>query len=128
MAGTVGTGGAAGDVLTNIEVLYGSAYNDTVGGSANADYLFGDAGNDVLTGEAGNDELYGGLGDDNLERRGRRRLAFGRRGQRPHQHRFGCQRVYAGDGDDVVIGGADRDVVYGGVGNDQLFGMTATTT
>jgi len=59
LAGAVNTGGtAAGDVLTNIENLWGSIYNDT---------LTGNAGNNILHGDAGNDTLIGGLGADTLD-------------------------------------------------------------
>ena len=49
------TGDAAGDVLTQIEGLEGSAFADT---------LVGDAGANELRGLAGNDTLKGGLGSD----------------------------------------------------------------
>lgn len=55
LATGLGSGGAAGDVLLNIENLRGSAFGDT---------LTGDAGNNVINGGAGNDILRGGGGND----------------------------------------------------------------
>ncbi|ASF46923.1 calcium-binding protein [Methylovulum psychrotolerans] len=59
-----GTGGAGVDTLSDIEVVNGSAYNDTLMGDANNNTLLGGAGNDVLDGGLGADVLKGGLGQD----------------------------------------------------------------
>jgi Ca2+-binding RTX toxin-like protein len=64
LAGTAGGGAAAGDVLTNIEVLEGSAFGDSLSGAAGNDTLFGNAGNDTLIGGAGADSINGGDGFD----------------------------------------------------------------
>lgn len=65
--GATNTGGtAAGDVLTSIENLLGSSYNDTLIGDANANALYGNTGNDALYGGGGSDALYGGIGADSL--------------------------------------------------------------
>lgn len=63
-AGTATGGDAEGDVLTAIESLTGSDYDDHLTGDANANTLIGSAGADTLTGGAGDDELKGGDGDD----------------------------------------------------------------
>ena len=81
-AGTGIGGQAQGDVLSNIENVTGSAFNDTLIGDAGVNVLSGGGGNDVLLdlngtsadtllGEAGNDSLQGGLGADHVERRHR---------------------------------------------------------
>src|SRR5690606_1345321 len=67
-----GDGGA--DVLTGIEEVVGSAFNDVIFGDAGANVLRGGAGYDVIAGFDGDDiiyggadttnELYGGRGDD----------------------------------------------------------------
>ena len=55
-SGTASNDGDGGnDVLSNIENVTGSAYNDTI---------TGDSGDNVLTGGAGNDTLDGGAGTD----------------------------------------------------------------
>jgi Ca2+-binding RTX toxin-like protein len=67
LATGLGAGGdAAGDTLTGIENVTGSAFNDTLTGDSGANVLDGGAGNDLLDGGAGNDSLYGGAGNDTL--------------------------------------------------------------
>lgn len=67
--------GIDGDVLIDIEGVYGSAFDDTlVGSSGNdgfqgrdgRDRIAGDAGNDTLSGNGGSDTLEGGAGNDLL--------------------------------------------------------------
>ena len=59
------TGGAAGDVLTNIEVIFGSdVAGDSLFGGRVAETLIGGGGDDSLTGGAGADSLEGGAGAD----------------------------------------------------------------
>ena len=57
-------GDAAGDLLSDIEDLRGSANNDVLTGNALANRLAGVDGNDTLTGGAGADTLEGGTGLD----------------------------------------------------------------
>lgn len=64
--GTVSGGDAAGDTLSGIENLIGSALNDTLTGDAVSNYLSGGAGRDSLTGGDGDDTLAGGAGIDTL--------------------------------------------------------------
>ncbi len=52
------------DMLSNIEVVFGTIGNDVLVGSVNGEELFGGAGNDTLQGGAGNDVIAGGGGDD----------------------------------------------------------------
>ncbi|MBL8815498.1 MAG: M10 family metallopeptidase C-terminal domain-containing protein [Planctomyces sp.] len=47
-----------------IEIVLGSAMNDTIRGNSLANVLVGNAGNDVIDGRGGNDILIGGLGLD----------------------------------------------------------------
>src|SRR5450830_852855 len=65
---SLATGTAQGadgdDVLSNIEAVQGSAWNDRLGGDAAGNLLDGGAGNDTLEGGGGNDSLTGGSGDD----------------------------------------------------------------
>lgn len=59
-------GSASRDVLTNVENIVGSDFNDTITGDANDNRLTGGLGNDVLNGMAGNDYLFGSEGNDTL--------------------------------------------------------------
>lgn len=68
LATNVNTGGdAAGDTLTSIETIIGSAYNDSITGDANANTLYGAVGNDTLNGGDGNDWLQGEAGSDTID-------------------------------------------------------------
>ncbi|MFZ5734793.1 MAG: Ig-like domain-containing protein [Pseudomonadota bacterium] len=66
LAGTATGGDAAGDILSGIENLTGSAFGDTLTGDGNANVLIGLGGNDTLNGGGGNDTLIGGPGQDTL--------------------------------------------------------------
>lgn len=58
----VSAGDANGDILSSIENLIGSAYDDHLIGDINANILRGGVGDDTLTGGAGADILDGGAG------------------------------------------------------------------
>ncbi len=64
--GTGSGGDAAGDILSYIERLEGSAYGDSLAGDDGSNWLAGRAGNDELAGNAGTDTLNGGAGADIL--------------------------------------------------------------
>ncbi len=101
-----GTGDAAGDVLSGIPNLRGTAFADQLGGDANANVLFGGDGADVLNGGGNNDRLFGGRDKDSL---------FGGAGN---------ERVDGENGNDLMQGGVGRDTVVGGIGDDTLTGGT----
>ncbi|MET0527460.1 MAG: calcium-binding protein [Microvirga sp.] len=70
------TGDAAGDTYTRIEVIAGSAHDDTIEGAVGNDIFFGAGGDDMLrgfggddalSGAEGSDTLYGGLGADTFD-------------------------------------------------------------
>ena len=60
-------GDAEGDLLFDIEELYGSPYNDGLLGNAGNNSIWGGNGIDNLNGGDGCDHLYGGVGDDRLD-------------------------------------------------------------
>ncbi len=60
-----GSGGdAQGDLLTGIEALIGSVYDDSLAGDGGANDLQGGDGDDVLIGRGGDDVIDGGAGRD----------------------------------------------------------------
>ena len=59
-------GHAEGDVLSGIEKIAGSSFNDALTGDGNGNTLSGRDGNDSLKGAAGSDLLKGSAGDDML--------------------------------------------------------------
>ena len=67
IARSAGTGGAEGDILLNVENLFGSASDDILLGSGSANVLRGLAGDDTLFGNAGDDVLEGGVGADRMD-------------------------------------------------------------
>lgn len=112
-AQTASGGFATGDVITGVDALLGSAYDDVLLGfdgfstdpaDAYTNIFFGNAGNDLLDGRGGDDSLYGGADNDTV---------YGG---------AGADRVEGGDGNDQLFGGAGADTVLGGAGNDVLFG------
>ncbi|WP_425339279.1 Ig-like domain-containing protein [Brevundimonas alba] len=60
--GSAVKGGGVNDVLTSIENVIGSAFNDTLVGTSGANRLEGGLGSDYLIGGAGDDILVGGAG------------------------------------------------------------------
>ncbi|HTQ15239.1 MAG TPA: hypothetical protein VMH86_15310 [Rhizomicrobium sp.] len=66
LASGTAVGGAGTDLLTSIENVTGSNFNDVLTGDSGNNTLIGGAGNDVLTGGLGSDTLYGGLGADHF--------------------------------------------------------------
>ena len=62
--GTGSAGHSFGDVISNVENLFGSNFNDVFTGDAGDNVLNGWNGVDRLTGGEGNDTLIGGAGND----------------------------------------------------------------
>ena len=102
--GTSEGGHAGGDVITDIENLAGSVYQDVLVGDDGANRLDGDEGDDELNGGNGDDELRGSEGNDRL---------FGE---------VGDDGLYGDQGDDELRGGDDNDQLFGGIGDDRLYG------
>jgi Ca2+-binding RTX toxin-like protein len=132
--GTLTTSGSGADFLTlegtdrliGIEVLVGSAFNDTLGGSGMAETLSGEAGNDVLTGGGGNDVFFGGAGNDRFEdSSGRDRIDYSAvaGGGIVADLTTG---VVTGEGVDSIAGGVIEEIV--GTAQGDVIGWTSTTT
>ena len=98
---TGGAGGdAAGDVISGIEGVTGSAFGDTLTGSDARDELQGGNGSDTLNGGGAGDVMDGGADDDFLN------------GER------GNDTLMGGTGNDTLDGGKGKDQIDGGAGND----------
>ena len=93
--GTGREGDAEGDVLTGIENVWGSAYDDRIFGTSANNGLYGNDGNDTLFGNRGDDTVAGEAGSDIL---------------------------WGGEGDDTLRGGLGDDVLEGGAGADEIDG------
>ena len=66
-AGTASGGDAQGDILSNIEVVFGSqTASNTLTGDASDNALYGGVQADVISGGDGNDFIVGGLGVDTM--------------------------------------------------------------
>ncbi|MDO6733009.1 calcium-binding protein [Marinovum sp. 2_MG-2023] len=89
------SGAAAGDVLTSLEVIRGTVFDDAITGNQFRNVLKGNNGDDTLEGAGGNDRLIGGAGADDLT---------------------------GGTGNDSMTGGAGPDtfVFIAGDGADQI--------
>ena len=100
-SGTATGGDAAGDTLTSIENLVGSAGADTLTGS------------DSLTSQSGDNEILGGNGNDIID---------GRSGNDTLAGEAGNDSVLGGHGNDSITGGDGLDTLRGGQGNDTIDG------
>jgi Ca2+-binding RTX toxin-like protein len=153
-AATAGTYSLAGMTITGIATLSGSSSADTLIGSLGSDILDGNAGNDVLHGGAGADTLDGGDGLDTVsyadatagviinltdwsstwtgDAQGDTFNSIEVFELTDFKDFFmGAGTVFAGGGDDRLIGlsgddsftgGAGNDLLEGGAGNDTLLG------
>lgn len=65
-AGTA-SGGAGNDLLSGMENISGSAFDDILTGDAGANFIDGHAGDDVLSGGGGRDSFVGGAGNDTID-------------------------------------------------------------
>lgn len=59
-------GDADGDTISNVENIFGTAYNDSLNGDGKANEIDGYLGDDILGGGGGDDVLRGGSGADML--------------------------------------------------------------
>jgi serralysin len=96
---SISGGDAAGDVLSGIENLTGSASADTLTGNASDNVLIGGGGNDTLNGGAGNDTLYADI----------------------------ITNAFLPGGDDTLIGGMGADTLISSSGTDFASYITAST-
>lgn len=136
------------DVLTDIENLAGSAYNDFLYGDRHDNMISGGAGDDVLLGGRGNDHLIGGEGRDtatyehdpngvtivlavsatdgcgNSDTLEEIENLIGSAGSDILTGDEQDNLIDGDAGDDTIHGGGGNDLLGGGLGNDILFGDT----
>ncbi len=150
----VGTlGDAAGDTLTGIENLIGSAHDDILAAVDSGSELTGGAGDDNLVSGAAADTLAGGAGDDwaNYHRSTSAvtidlgtgsasggfaagdtltdiEWVYGSTHNDSLTGDAAANRLYGYVGDDTIIGGAGDDELNGGAGADTLDGGTGVDT
>ncbi len=151
--GTGEGGDAEGDVITNIENVIGSEYDDFLTGDDSANRLSGGDGDDWLNGGAGADRLNGGAGVDTVSYAGSDRGVIvylsegtGEGGDAEgdvivnfenvlgsvHGDVLGgddgANRLSGGDGNDRLLGRGGDDMLEGGAGADRLFGGAGVDT
>ncbi len=112
MTGIASGGGGEidGDMLSEIEIIFGSQFDDV---------LIGDAEDNLLNGSSGNDTIEGGGGRDNIN---------GENGNDQILGGDGADRLVGGSGDDAIEGGDDNDLIDGAFGNDMLVGDAGDDT
>ncbi|MDV3002970.1 MAG: hypothetical protein N5P05_004625 (plasmid) [Chroococcopsis gigantea SAG 12.99] len=130
------TGGdAAGDVISNIENLTGSGFNDTLTGNSGANAINGGAGNDLIVGGAGADSLDGGTGVDTLAYDTSTvavnvnlttNTATG--GDATGDVISNFENLTGSGFNDTLTGNAGNNVLLGGLGNDSLTGAAGADT
>lgn len=129
-------GWAQGDVVKNVEEVYGSKFNDRITGGNENNSFYGGDGNDILFGGNGNDWLNGGAGADALDGgRGADTVGYGLEtdnltvnlvtgrgsgGVAEGDRYYSIENVTTGRGNDRVIGNYKDNVIRTGDGNDTV--------
>ena len=133
--GVVSGGDAAGDTLSGIENVTGSAYSDSLTGDAGANLLDGGAGNDTLAGGAGADSLIGGIGTDTADYLASGagvtvNLATGSAsgGDAAGDTLSGIENLAGSSHNDNLTGTSTTNVLAGGSGSDSLYGGGGSDT
>ncbi|GAA1585524.1 calcium-binding protein [Actinoplanes couchii] len=117
--------------------LHGGDGNDTLLGYAGKDKLYGDAGDDRLFGDENDKKVYadvlmGGSGVDTVLYDYMKSIRVDLDGQAGDDGRPGegdtvgadVENLYAGFGNDVLIGNASSNYIHGGPGNDTIQGLS----
>lgn len=112
------SGGAEGDQLTSIEVIYATSFADTLYGNDGNNWLIGQDGNDNLIGRRGIDFLRGGDGSDMILGGSGADVLLGERGSDLLGGGAGNDSIRAGSGADIINGMTGNDVLTGGSGGD----------
>jgi Ca2+-binding RTX toxin-like protein len=118
------------DIVSGIENVIGSVFDDSLTGDANANRLEGDSGADTLTGGLGNDTLFGG--DDGENDVANYSAASGAvtvnlaagtaTGADGSDALFGIEFVFGSASGDTITGDEEANFIRGNGGNDTLNG------
>ena len=129
LTGNSGSNSTFDDNIYLIEVVIGSAFNDTlIGGYQPDSALYGAGGGDILQGHGYADRLFGGNGNDVIRAE---EALYGQLGGRFHPWRLaGSDIIYGSEqadrsvwrrlASDTIYGGNGTDKIYGGLGSDWL--------
>lgn len=135
--GAASGGDAAGDTLTGVDGIYGSAHNDTMTGfdgystdpaDSYTNIFYGNAGNDSMDGAGGDDSLYGGADNDTVLGGAGNDYVDGGTGNDSLSGGTGADTLSGGDGDDTLLGGDGNDYLDGGLGNNSYDGGLGSDT
>lgn len=118
--------GVSGDIFTN--VFFGGGGNDYIDAGGANDELFGGTGNDTLIAGTGDDTTGGGEGNDLIYAGAGNDTVTGDEGNDTIDAGSGNDTVDGGTGNDSIIGGDGNDSLSGGLGNDTLFGGAGNDT
>ncbi len=133
----VGAGSdAQGDTYGSIEIVYGSAQNDTISGrDFVTDTLFGEGGDDVLMGRYGADILDGGSGVDTVSYVNsltavdvRLFSGFAAGGEATGDSVASVENIIGSALTDTLAGDAAVNVIWGGAGNETITGREGADT
>lgn len=106
--------------------LIGTNLNDTIRGFNGNDIIFGLAGNDWIDGGFGLDRMDGGAGFDTLDVRffnGAYHLNMTTGVTNfVGETAVNFERVFTGNGNDIITGTSGNDYIYTGGGNDRVYG------
>ena len=130
------TGDAAGDVLSSIENLTGSAAADHFIGDGNSNVLAGGDGDDELEGAGGADTLQGGDGTDTASYAHAASAITASLtsslvvavGDASGDSFSSIENLTGSDHSDTLLGDANANVITGGAGNDLLEGLAGSDT
>ena len=109
--------------------IHGTAGNNNIRGDEGDDSIWGYDGNDRIEGGSGNDALVGGKGDDILTDSFGDDNLKGKQGNDAMNVGPGADLAIGGSGDDFIMnGGGDGSTIFAGLGDDIVLGTSGRTT